>query len=118
MTINVPTIRQSITIIPISTSTTCIDYARNINAAIIIVDGIVAVACDNTAIINIAVASIDNTAVIIIVDGVTISVNVACNKNTNAGMVNNDRTTSHQRWIIRGPGEHNTAIYYPQRQRW
>ena len=76
------------------TSTTCIDYARNDKDAIIIVEGIVAVACGNTVIINVAVASIDNTA-IIIVDGIAISINVVCNNNTNAGMVNNDRTTFH-----------------------
>ena len=97
------------------TSTICIDYARNDKDAIIIVEGIVAVACGNTVIINVAVASIDNTA-IIIVDGIAISINVVCNNNTNAGMVNNDRTTYHHHWIIRDPDEHNTVIYYPQRR--
>ena len=72
--------KQCITIATISISTPCINFARDDNTTIVIVDGIVAAACDNTAIINIKVASTNITA-IIIVDGITISINVACNNN-------------------------------------
>ena len=57
MTIDDPTIRQSITIILNSTSTPCIDYARNNNTAIIIVD----VTCIDVAHNNINIHRTDNT---------------------------------------------------------